>query len=156
MIPAALKATAHIRGLPSPPQYKLDYYEAMDLFNWSPEHKNRKLSHVSRVVLPPLHLGQYLLCFNKSKAPCGFISWAYLSESVAKKFANGKYTLQRTDWSSGSELWIIHFICRERKKIKAMIQLARENLGADEAYFIRHDQPGWVRGRNGRRVTKYV
>lgn len=57
-------------------------------------------------VLPPLVLDQakLYLCDN---APIAYVSWAKLSDKIAKRYSAAPHQLAAGDWQSGDQVWIV-------------------------------------------------
>lgn len=60
-------------------------------------------------VMPPLILEQAKL-FMKGDMPTAFVTWAYLSEAVAERYARQPYQLAPGDWKSGDRVFLIDLI----------------------------------------------
>lgn len=76
------------------------------------ENSGRKnLADISRILWPAIQLEQILFWFNRKGAPTGYISWAYLSEEVVRKFhEEPAYKLHLSEWNEGDNLWIVDFV----------------------------------------------
>ncbi|KJK22738.1 RTX toxin-activating protein C [Burkholderiaceae bacterium 16] len=60
-------------------------------------------------VMPPLILEQAKL-YMKGEMPTAFVTWAYLSDTIAERFAKPPYHLAPGDWKSGDNLFLIDLI----------------------------------------------
>lgn len=84
--------------------------DIITLMTQSPAHTDYKISHISKIVLPPVHLNQYRIYHNAKKEPVGFVSWAMLSKETEKKFLGGEKPLTIAEWASGDIIYIMEFI----------------------------------------------
>ncbi|MBP0634941.1 toxin-activating lysine-acyltransferase [Cupriavidus sp. AcVe19-6a] len=57
-------------------------------------------------IMPPLVLEQAKL-YMKGDMPTAFVTWAYLSDSVAERFAKPPYHLAPGDWRSGDKVFLV-------------------------------------------------
>jgi cytolysin-activating lysine-acyltransferase len=72
----------------------------------SPIHRKWSVADAQRLFLPPIALGQFLMLPDGS----AFVTWACLSDEIAKGFFDKTHALNKADWTSGPELWAIDFI----------------------------------------------
>lgn len=64
------------------------------------------LSELEWRVMPPLMLDQAKL-YMRDKAPLAYVSWAFLSDEVAKRYQQAPHQLMPSDWKSGDQVWIV-------------------------------------------------
>ena len=64
------------------------------------------LSQLEWRVMPALVLDQAKL-FMRDNAPVAYVSWARLSEDVAKRYQQAPHHLSAFDWKSGEQIWIV-------------------------------------------------
>jgi cytolysin-activating lysine-acyltransferase len=64
------------------------------------------LSELEWRVMPPLMNDQAKL-YMRGKAPLAYVSWAYLSEDVARRYQQAPHHLMPSDWKSGEQVWIV-------------------------------------------------
>jgi cytolysin-activating lysine-acyltransferase len=64
------------------------------------------LSELEWRVMPALVLDQAKL-FMRDNAPVAYVSWARLSEDVAKRYKQAPHHLSASDWKSGEQIWIV-------------------------------------------------
>jgi cytolysin-activating lysine-acyltransferase len=64
------------------------------------------LSELEWRVMPALVLNQAKL-YLKDEAPVAFVSWAKLSEEVARRYQAAPHQLTMADWASGDQIWLI-------------------------------------------------
>ena len=64
------------------------------------------LSELEWRVMPALILDQAKL-FMRDNAPVAYVSWARLSEDVAKRYQQAPHHLSASDWKSGEQIWIV-------------------------------------------------
>lgn len=85
------------------------YGEVTWLYGRSALHKSTPVALVERLVLPAILNGQYRL-YRRGANPVAYVSWAYLSEEVERRFVRAPITLNPEDWKSGERAWLIDFI----------------------------------------------
>jgi cytolysin-activating lysine-acyltransferase len=64
------------------------------------------LSELEWRVMPALVLDQAKL-FMRDNAPVAYVSWARLSEDLAKRYQQAPHHLSASDWKSGEQIWIV-------------------------------------------------
>lgn len=67
------------------------------------------LSELEWRVLPPLVLDQAKL-YMRDEAPVAYVSWAFLSQEAATRYAGAPHHLSPADWKSGGEVWVIDVV----------------------------------------------
>ena len=72
-------------------------------------HKHYRVGDISNVIIPALHLNQFRI-YRIGHQPVGFVSWAYLSDEIEKKYTSSPMLLELLDWRSGNNLFFIDFI----------------------------------------------
>lgn len=81
----------------------------LGLFSSSKYHVKLSIGQFMASVIPALKHNQFKIFF-KGFRPIAFVSWALLSEDVAKKFKEGKHILTMDEWKSGDQMWLGEFI----------------------------------------------
>ncbi len=84
--------------------------EIVSLMLCSKLHRKYFINDIGSVVFPAIHFNQFRIYKDKNKAPIAFITWAFLSDEVEKKYLTGNYHLKPEDWKSGENGWVIDFI----------------------------------------------
>lgn len=117
-------------------------------------YSNWTIEGIERLFLPPIQLDQYGIFFSGSD-PVGFFSWARLTEDASNYLLTHGDDPRPYEWSSGSVLWIIDFVClpgyvREAAGIVRNRMFSSENrnrLGLQQhiAYSLRRDDVGSIR-----------
>lgn len=79
------------------------------LYLHSPAHKHIFVADLEWLVVPAVVLDQYKL-YMKDNAPLAFASWAFVSEEVENRLAQGQMRLAPKDWKSGDRLWLIDLV----------------------------------------------
>lgn len=64
------------------------------------------LSELEWRIMPALVLEQAKL-YMRDDSPIAYVSWANLSEQVAKRYAAAPHQLTAADWQSGDQVWIV-------------------------------------------------
>lgn len=72
-------------------------------------HKHYRVGDISNIIIPALHLNQFRI-YRTGAQPVGFVSWAYLSDEIEKKYTSSPMLLKLPDWRSGNNLFFIDFI----------------------------------------------
>ena len=88
------------------------------------------LSELEWRVMPALVLDQAKL-FMRQSAPLAYVSWALLSEDVAKRYLNTPHHLSTSDWNSGTQIWIVD-LCAPFGGIQELIKDLRESVFAGQ------------------------
>lgn len=84
------------------------------------------LSELEWRVMPPLVLDQAKL-FMRDNAPVAYVSWARLSEEVAKRYQQAPYHLSTSDWKSGEQIWIVD-LCTPFGGMQEVMKDLRESV----------------------------
>ncbi|OGB21903.1 MAG: toxin-activating lysine-acyltransferase [Burkholderiales bacterium RIFCSPLOWO2_02_FULL_57_36] len=71
-----------------------------------PATRHTLLSELEWRVMPPLVLDQAKL-YMREESPVAYVSWAKLSDAVAKRYAEAPHQLATADWQSGEQIWIV-------------------------------------------------
>lgn len=66
--------------------------------------------------------------FNELGSPVGYVAWAYLTDEVERKFAEGGVSpLHPSEWNEGDRLWIMDF-CSPRGHTADIVRLLKNSL----------------------------
>jgi cytolysin-activating lysine-acyltransferase len=84
------------------------------------------LSELEWRVMPALVLDQAKL-FMRDNAPIAYVSWAKLSEDVAKRYQAAPHHLSASDWRSGEQIWIVD-LCTPFGGMQEVMKDLRENV----------------------------
>ena len=84
------------------------------------------LSELEWRVMPALVLDQAKL-FMRESAPVAYVSWARLSEDVAKRYQQSPHHLSALDWKSGEQIWIVD-LCTPFGGIQEVMKDLRESV----------------------------
>ena len=71
--------------------------------------KHLFITDLEWLILPPVLLRQFRI-FRQEGKPIAFASWAYLSEEVEDRMAQGIRRMSPLDWKSGESPWLIDLI----------------------------------------------
>ena len=80
------------------------------------KHNNRPIFALEHMLLPAIHLGQYILVLEQSastgvRRPIGYLGWANLSAEAEARYVQNPITgLTRNDWNSGDRMWFVDFV----------------------------------------------
>ena len=74
-----------------------------------PGARHTLLSELDWRVMPALVMEQAKL-YMRETAPIAFVSWAKLSDGVAKRYLEAPHHLTAADWKSGDQIWIIDML----------------------------------------------
>ena len=79
-------------------------------------------------VIPAITLRQFRIFYDHRGFPCGFVTWAFLSEDVETCFSNGSgCALHLSEWNEGDRLWIVDFVAKPLFG-RAIVSHIRENM----------------------------
>lgn len=84
------------------------------------------LSELEWRVMPALVLDQAKL-FMRESAPIAYVSWARLSEDVAKRYQQAPHHLSASDWKSGDQIWIVD-LCTPFGGMQEVMKDLRESV----------------------------
>lgn len=84
------------------------------------------LSELEWRVMPALVLDQAKL-FMRDNAPVAYVSWARLSEDVAKRYQQAPHHLSASDWTSGDQIWIVD-LCTPFGGLQEVVKDLRESV----------------------------
>lgn len=71
-----------------------------------PATRHTLLSELEWRVMPPLVLEQAKV-YLREGAPVAYVSWAKLSDDVARRYMEAPHHLTAADWKSGEQIWIV-------------------------------------------------
>ncbi len=97
------------KALHTQEQLHLNLGYVLGLFSSSKYHAKLSIGHFMASVIPALKHNQFKIFFRGFR-PIAFVSWALLSDEVAKKFKEGKHILTIDEWKTGDEIWLGEFI----------------------------------------------
>jgi cytolysin-activating lysine-acyltransferase len=83
--------------------------EIVWLMSQSPIHKQFYISDLEWFVMTPVLLQQFRI-FYASDRPAGVLLWAFVSDEVEARLAQGVTRLRPQDWKSGDALWMVEVI----------------------------------------------
>ena len=84
------------------------------------------LSELEWRVMPALILDQAKL-FMRDNAPVAYVSWAKLSDDVAKRYQQAPHQLSASDWKSGEQIWIVD-LCAPFGGMQEVMKDLRESV----------------------------
>ena len=79
------------------------------LMTLSPAHRDRPISLIEAHVSAPLMFKQVRV-YLKDKQPLAAVTWAYASDEVKRKIAEGNHVMGLNDWRSGPEVVVVDCI----------------------------------------------
>jgi cytolysin-activating lysine-acyltransferase len=88
------------------------------------------LSELEWRVMPALVLDQAKL-FMRESAPIAYVSWARLSDDVAKRYQQAPHHLSASDWKSGDQIWIVD-LCTPFGGMQEVMKDLRESVFAGQ------------------------
>ena len=88
------------------------------------------LSELEWRVMPALILDQAKL-FMRENAPIAYVSWARLSDDVAKRYQQAPHHLCASDWKSGEQIWIVD-LCTPFGGLQEVMKDLRESVFAGQ------------------------
>jgi cytolysin-activating lysine-acyltransferase len=84
------------------------------------------ISELEWRVMPALVLDQAKL-FMRESAPIAYVSWARLSQEVAKRYQQAPHHLTASDWKSGEQIWIVD-LCTPFGGMQEVMKDLRESV----------------------------
>ena len=107
--------------------------DVLSLIALSNFYHHWKMHKIKKVFVPPLQIGQFRIWYHNSQ-PCGFCSWAWVSDEVLERLQDGGYLLEPQDWQSGKNLWIADWISpfgRTREMVRSMRHYVTKTFGTN-------------------------
>lgn len=91
-------------------------------------------------IIPPVELNQYKIYLNEQSQPYGFVTWAFINDSVQKDVHKTGGALKRHEWNQGENLffndWVAPF-----GGVRKLINDLTNNVFPDEiATSVRHNE----------------
>jgi cytolysin-activating lysine-acyltransferase len=83
--------------------------EIVWLMSQSPIHKQFYISDLEWFVMTPVLLQQFRIFYAQDR-PVGALLWAFASDEVEARLAQGVTRLRPQDWKSGDKLWVVEAI----------------------------------------------
>lgn len=83
--------------------------EMVWLYSHSKLHEKWQISSIHRWLLPALETKQFRI-YHRGTKPVGFVSWAWLNESVETAYVLNTSSLRPNSWRSGDRLWFIDLV----------------------------------------------
>lgn len=83
--------------------------EIMQIWLAVKTHRNTPLREFERSVFPPIDLNQFRI-YKRKDVPIGFVSWAYFTPELGKKYIEGEFEFLPEYWQAGEQVWFIDFI----------------------------------------------
>lgn len=72
----------------------------------SEAHQTVFLQDLKWLVVPPLLHSQFRI-FRVRGVPCGYLTWASVTEETEARLLQGKVKLQPAEWTGGDRLWVM-------------------------------------------------
>lgn len=108
-------------------------------------HSPYTIEEVKLAVLIPIEKGQAVL-FRDGDRPVGFVSWAWLSDEVAERYARTTKPIGPAEWDSGKNLWFMDFIVPFGQAREIVRHLREVRFPDHVAKSLRFDPPRRFRG----------
>ncbi len=90
-----------------------EFTRTMGQISWlmtlSTAHRDQPISLIEAHVSAPLMFKQVRV-YLKNKQPLAAVIWAYASQDIKQKIADGNYTMALNDWRSGPEVVVVDCI----------------------------------------------
>lgn len=94
-------------------------------------------------LMPPVRLRQIDFAFSSQGRPVGFVTWAYVTETVAAEIvADPSRLLALPEWNEGTIPWIVDVVAAGGTAAAMMRRLRRRLADHGRARWIRHDRVG--------------
>lgn len=93
----------------------------------SDQYCQMRVDWLHGLLLPAILSGQFMLFKEKSTdSYVGFITYAHLDAQAEEIFKNRERTLNVNEWMSGTNVWIVDFVCTRHSK--EIIRYVRRQL----------------------------
>lgn len=132
-----------------------DFLDYMWLAEQSINHKDDPIEVVCAEVVWPMLLNNYFI-MRESDKPVAYASWGFFNKQISTiKMAATRELLQRDDYNSGDEIWLMDVIApfgHAKKAIARLLQRKQElGLGDRRINFRR-----WHADRNMSRINSTI
>ena len=139
--------------------------EALGVATWlwmqSPMHRKAPVYALSRLLLPIIVNGQFVLLSQQDKPVC-FLSWARFSREAEHGYlCNPPIAMPEGDWNSGTRVWLLDWIapfghCAKagsmlrRRLFAGVVARALHHRGSEKGLCIKHFIGGGLLPEEGR------
>lgn len=99
-------------------------------------------------IVPAIDHDQIVFFFDKTSAPLGYVSWAYLApDSEVRLLHDVDFLLHASEWNEGGNAWIIDFCFPKGGVKEAVIWLKKifRKEGIDKIHWARRNKEYAVR-----------
>lgn len=127
--------------LRSAPDLRIVYADIMSCWLRSALHVHSPLNFFHAYVTSALKRGSYALVSDSRGIPIAYASWAWFDLAAEAKYIKGTTSLIDQDWSSGSRLWFVDWICLDLSPV-ILIQYLRTLVMPDEMGRALRVKPG--------------
>ncbi len=107
--------------------------EAMWLLFQSPDYRSVQIGAIERLFLPAMQRQQFTL-FRDNDQAVGLASWALLNKEAERAYLETGH-LSPNDWTSGDNLWVIHFVAPFGGQAALAAALKERVIGDREAWI---------------------
>lgn len=81
----------------------------IQLMEYSDIHRKLSVPDICRRLIAPMELTQFVVCVEDNRLKA-FVTVGFFSDSVSKAFRSGTHTIQKEDWNSGSNVWLVDLV----------------------------------------------
>ena len=117
--------------------------EATALMAESPLHRDRSISEIGGLILPPLMLGQ-LRIWRRGGLPVALATWAWLDEATEDAVLHRDHLPDPDQWNNGSNPVVIDFIAPFGDGFQTARDLKRTVFPDRALRSVRRDEKGHV------------
>ena len=103
------------------------------------EHKNKTINELEKRFLPSISNRQFKIFRTPNNRPIAFISWAKISDEVEKKILDNGSSIEASEWSSGSNIYIMDIIAPKGIGLKAIESLQKSDFKNKKVKIIKKD-----------------
>ena len=116
--------------------------EIISLMMASKIHQHFPVRDINHFILPPLKVNQFRIYRNQKQMPVGFVSWAKVTNETRHKFLHEQYTLDPTEWQTGSCILMVDFLAPFGHAKKIIHDLRYNIFPHDVGHSLHFDELG--------------
>ena len=111
--------------------YRIVYADIMSCWLRSALHVHSPLNFFHAYVTAALKRDTYALVGDSQGIPIAYASWAWFDLEAETRYIKSTTSLTDADWSSGSRLWFVDWICLDISPV-VLIQFLRTQVMPNE------------------------
>lgn len=106
-----------------------------------------RVASVGAWLQAPILLKQITFFYDTLGSPVGYVTWAYLTPDVERRFLDDPgFLLHFSEWNEGDRLWMIDFVAPDGM-VREIVDYIRRHLFFEfsEVRYVRRNKDGSVR-----------